>query len=94
LGCDARRQRHWDYDSALHIAQRAVRLGRERGALEALTSAANTWGQAAAFGGDFETAAVLTVEFDAIKEATGSGIAPLGKVALAGLRGREAEASR
>jgi DNA-binding CsgD family transcriptional regulator len=83
----------WDYDSALHIAQRAVRLGRERGALEALTSAANTWGQAAAFGGDFETAAVLTVEFDAVKEATGSGIAPLGKVALAGLRGREGEAS-
>ena len=83
----------WDYDSALRIAQRAVQLGRERGALEALTSGANTWGQAAAFGGDFETAAALTAEFHAVKEATGSGIPPLGEVALAGLRGREGDAS-
>jgi DNA-binding CsgD family transcriptional regulator len=83
----------WDYDGALGIAQRAVQLGRDLGALEALNSALNTWGQAAASGGDFETAALLTAEFDAVKEATGSGIAPLAKVALAGLRGREVEAS-
>jgi len=83
----------WDYDSGLEIGQRAVQLGRDLGALEALNSAENCWCQAAATGGDFETAALLAVEFHAVREATGSGIAPLGELALAGLRGREAEAS-
>jgi DNA-binding CsgD family transcriptional regulator/tetratricopeptide (TPR) repeat protein len=83
----------WDYESGFEIGRRAVQLGRDLGALEVLNSAKNCLAQAAASGGDFETAALLAVEFHAVKEATGSGIAPLGEVALAGLRGREAHAS-
>jgi hypothetical protein len=44
-------------------------------------------------GGDFASATSFTAEFDAVKEATGSRVAPLARVALAGVRGREAEAS-
>ena len=50
-------------------------------------------GQAAAFGGDFATAALLIAEVDAVKEATGTRIAPHAALALAGIRGQEAEAT-
>jgi DNA-binding CsgD family transcriptional regulator len=40
------------------------------------------------------TAALLTAELDAVKEATGTSIAPLAALALAGIRGQEGEASR
>ncbi|HEX8103157.1 MAG TPA: AAA family ATPase, partial [Solirubrobacteraceae bacterium] len=43
----------WDYDRGVAIGQRAVELCRRLGALEALNSAENCRGQAAAFGGDF-----------------------------------------
>jgi len=49
-------------------------------------------GQAAAVGGDFTNAALLIAEVDAVKEATGTRIAPYAAIALAGIRGREAEA--
>ena len=44
-------------------------------------------------GGDFAGAALLIAEVDAVKEATGTRIAPYAAIALAGLRGQEAEAS-
>ena len=50
-------------------------------------------GQAAAWGGDFELAEVMVAEVDAVREATKSRIAPYAAISLAGLRGREAEAS-
>ena len=53
----------------------------------------NACGQAAAFGGDFALAAQLVAEVEAVKEATGTRIPPHGAIALAGLRGREAEAA-
>ena len=83
----------WDYDSGLEIGMRAVQLARDSGALEVLAVADNACGQAAAFGGDFATAALLIAEVDAVKEATGTRIAPHAAIALAGIRGREAEAS-
>jgi DNA-binding CsgD family transcriptional regulator/tetratricopeptide (TPR) repeat protein len=83
----------WDYDRGLEIATLAVRLARESGALEALAVVDNACGQAAAAGGDFATAALLTAELDTLKEATGTGIAPHAGLALAGLRGHEAGAS-
>ncbi len=83
----------WDYDSCLEIGTRAVELARDSGALEALAVADNACGQAAAFGGDFATAALMVAEVEAVKEATGTRIAPHAAIALAGLRGREAEAS-
>ena len=83
----------WDYDSSLEIGTRAVELARDSGALEALAVADNACGQSAAFGGDFASAALLVAEVEAVKEATGTRIAPHAALALAGLRGREPEAS-
>jgi hypothetical protein len=81
----------WDYDGCLEVGTRAVQLARESGALEALAVVDNALGQAAAFGGDFATAALLIAEVAAVKEATGTRIAPHAALALAGIRGHEAE---
>ena len=83
----------WDYDLCLEIAGRAVQLARDLGALEVLAVADNACGQAAASGGDFASASLLISEVDAVKEATGTRIPPHAAIALAGIRGREAEAS-
>jgi hypothetical protein len=45
------------------------------------------------FAGDLTAAASLIDEVQAVTEATGSNPAPYGAVALAAMRGREAEAS-
>ena len=71
---------------------RAVEAARDAGALEVLAAADNACGQIAAFGGDFAAAAALIAEVEAVKEATGTRIAPHAAIALAGIRGREAEA--
>ena len=83
----------WDYDSGLEIGMRAVQLARDAGALEVMAFVHNGIAQAAVVGGDFATAAALAAEVDAVKEATGSRVAPVGGLALAGFRGREAEAT-
>ena len=83
----------WDYDRCLEIGTRAVQLARDLGALEVLAAADNACGQAAAFGGDFASAARLIAEVDAVKEATGTRIGPYAAIALAGLRGQEAGAT-
>jgi len=83
----------WDYDIGLEIGSRAVALARDSGALEVLAVVDNTCGQAAAFGGDFASAAMLVAEVEAVKEATGTRIAPYAALALAALRGRELEAA-
>ena len=53
----------------------------------------NVLGQAVALGGDFAQAAMLAAEADGVTEATGARVAPYAALALAGLHGREAEAS-
>ena len=83
----------WDYDRGLGIGTRAVQLARDLGALELLAAADNACGQAAVFGGDFASAALLAAEVEAVKEATGTRIGPYAAIALAAMRGREAEAS-
>jgi DNA-binding CsgD family transcriptional regulator len=83
----------WDYDSCVRIGARAVQLARDAGALESLPVADNAYGQALAFGGDLTNAALLIAEVDAVKEATGTHIAPHAALAAAGIRGREAETS-
>ena len=83
----------WDYDCGLEIGMRAVQAARDSGALEVLAAADNACGQMAAFGGDFASAGVLTAEVDAVKEATRTRIPPHAAIAVAGIRGREAEAS-
>ena len=84
----------WDYEGGLEIPMRAVQLARDSGALEVLAVADNVYGQAAAWGGDFELATLMAAEVEAVKEATGSRIGPYAAISLVGLRGREAEASR
>jgi DNA-binding CsgD family transcriptional regulator len=83
----------WDYVTGLQIGTRTVQLARDAGALEALGVADNACGQALSFGGDFAGAARLVAEVDAVKEATGTRIAPHAAIALAGLRGQEVETS-
>ena len=83
----------WDYDSGLEIGARAVQLARDSGLLEVLAVVDNACGQAAAFGGDFASAGVLVAEVDAVKEATGTRIPPHAGIALAALRGQEADAA-
>jgi DNA-binding CsgD family transcriptional regulator len=83
----------WDYDSGLAIGTRAAQLARDAGALEVLAAADNACGQAAAFGGDVGGAALLAAEVDAVKEATRTRIPPLAAIAVAGIRGQEAEAT-
>jgi DNA-binding CsgD family transcriptional regulator len=81
----------WDYDRGLEIGRRAVRRARDLGALEALAVADNACGQLAAFGGDLESAAKLIGEVDAVKEATGTRIARHAAIAVAGIRGQDAD---
>jgi ATP/maltotriose-dependent transcriptional regulator MalT len=70
-----------------------VQLARDAGALEVLAVADNVYGQAAVWGGDFELAALLVAEVEAVKDATGSRIGPYSAISLGGFRGRESEAS-
>ena len=83
----------WDHTRSLEIGSRTVHLARDAGVLEVLAAADNACGQAAAFGGDFATAALLIAEVDAVKEATGTRIGPYAAMALAALRGQEAAAA-
>ncbi|MBJ7330264.1 MAG: AAA family ATPase [Solirubrobacteraceae bacterium] len=82
----------WDHDACMAIGRRTVDLARETGALETLALADNTCGQAAAFAGDFATASRLSAEVEAVRDATGTRLAPYAVIALAGLRGQEAAA--
>ena len=84
----------WDYDGCLEIGTRVVELARHSGALAVLAAAGNGCGQTYALGGDFAGAALLAAELDAVKEATGTRIAQFAAIALAGIRGREDEASK
>jgi ATP/maltotriose-dependent transcriptional regulator MalT len=83
----------WDYDSCLEIGARVVELARDSGALAVLAAAANGCGQTYALGGELTRAALLAAELDAVREATGSRVAQFAAIALAGVRGREDEAS-
>jgi DNA-binding CsgD family transcriptional regulator len=84
----------WDYDCCAAVATREVELARESGALEVLAVGVNVLGQAAALGGDFARATLLVAEADAVREATGTRVAPYGALVLAAFRGRESEAAK
>jgi DNA-binding CsgD family transcriptional regulator len=83
----------WDYDTCLAVATRGVEVARDSGALEVLAVATNVLAQAVSLGGDFSRAAMLIAEAEAVREATGTLVAPYGALVLAALRGEEAEAS-
>jgi len=81
----------WDADAGRAIIARQIRLARAAGALEELPVdlIALAWDDA--WRGDFEAAASLIAETDAITEVTGSRVAPYIPMFLAALRGNQAE---
>jgi DNA-binding CsgD family transcriptional regulator len=81
----------WDADAARAIMVRQIRLGRAVGALEELPVNLIALAYDDAWRGDFEAAASLVVETDAIAGATGSRIAPYIPMFLAALRGHQGE---
>jgi DNA-binding NarL/FixJ family response regulator len=83
----------WDFDTCLAVATRGAALARESGALEVLAVSVNVLTQAVALSGDFDSAALLIAEADAVTEATGTRVGPYGALVLAALRGHESEAA-
>jgi DNA-binding CsgD family transcriptional regulator len=75
------------------VSSRQIELARGAGALTLLSIALNGQGMIATWRGEFETAASLSAEDEALKEATGTRIAPYGAMLLAAYRGRTTEAS-
>jgi DNA-binding CsgD family transcriptional regulator len=92
LGCITA-MRVWDDDRWELLSARYVQLARETGALSELPLALTARAYILLFAGDLTAAASLTVELQAVKEATGSGLAPYAALGLAALRGDEAGAS-
>jgi DNA-binding CsgD family transcriptional regulator len=82
----------WDDDSWRAIVAVQVRLARNAGALETLPLHLATAGIITAWSGAFAAAAALIAESEAVCEATGARIPSYAALALAGLRGRQAEA--
>ena len=68
-------------------------LARETGALADLQLALSQRISMHLFAGELSTAASLVEELQATTEATGTTLAPYGRVGLLALRGREAEAA-
>ena len=88
-----RRSRSGTTEAGAAIGARQVELARGAGGLALLSIALNGHSMIAAWSGEFETAASLAAEDEALKEATGAGIAPYGAMLLAAYQGRRAEAS-
>jgi DNA-binding CsgD family transcriptional regulator/tetratricopeptide (TPR) repeat protein len=83
----------WDFETCVAVAARDVQLARDSGALAVLVVAVNVLAQAVALSGDFERAESLIAEALAVRDATGAQVAPYGALVLAGLHGREPDAS-
>ncbi len=82
----------WDDEMWDTLSERLVQLARETGALADLQLALSQRISMDLFAGQLSTAASLVEELEVTTEATGSTLAPYGRVGLLALRGREAEA--
>jgi hypothetical protein len=83
----------WDIEALHAIAGRQVQLVQEAGALAQLPLYLTQLSSALIWMGDYEGAAALIAESDAVATATGSYLPPHNLTWLWGLQGREAEAS-
>jgi DNA-binding CsgD family transcriptional regulator len=83
----------WDDERWDALSERHVRLARETGALADLQLALSQRISMHLLAGELSTAASLVEELQATTEATGTTLAPYGRVGLLALRGREAEAA-
>jgi DNA-binding CsgD family transcriptional regulator len=81
--------RVWDDDGWEALSARHVRLARRAGALSELPLALTSHACMLLYAGELTAAASLTGEAQAIKEATGTNLAPYGALGLAALRGDE-----
>lgn len=84
--------RIWDHDRWDSVSARHVQLARETGALSELPLAMTSHAFVLLFAGELAAAAWLTDEMQAVKEATGSGLAPYADIGVAAFRGDEARA--
>jgi DNA-binding CsgD family transcriptional regulator len=84
----------WDVETSQSILLRQLQSAREAGLLGQLLVYVNALGIWATWYGRFAEAASLIAEGEAIAEATGTRFAPLAAIALAGLRGSEADATQ
>lgn len=82
----------WDFESRDAVLTRFLRMARQAGALAPLAFALNGNAITAAWTGDFEAAARLCAEAEAVTEATGSRVPPFGGMLFAALRGQESVA--
>ncbi|MBO0850258.1 MAG: LuxR family transcriptional regulator, partial [Pseudonocardia sp.] len=85
--------RLWDDERWEVLSTRYVQLARETGTLSELPLALTARVYILLFAGELTAAASLIDELQAVKEATGSGLAPYAALGLAALRGDEARAS-
>ena len=92
LACVAAAVRIWDDGSWDALSARHVRLARDTGALSELPLALTSRAFLHLFSGQLTAAAALTEEIQAVKEATGSGLAPYGALGLAAFLGAETRA--
>jgi hypothetical protein len=83
----------WDDDRWDLLTDNYVRLARDLGALRELPSSLSARAFMLLFAGELTAAAALVEEEQAATEATGSHLASYSDVAVAALRGSEAEAS-
>ncbi|HET9007864.1 MAG TPA: AAA family ATPase [Actinomycetes bacterium] len=83
----------WDDDRWDLLTDNYVRLARDLGALRELPSSLSARAFMLLFAGELTAAAALVEEEQAATEATGSHLASYSDVAVAALRGNEAEAS-
>jgi DNA-binding CsgD family transcriptional regulator len=83
----------WDDDAWREMLARRAALARDIGALDQLPIDLGAMGTAAAWSGDFEGAAALIAEADAVGQVTGRCAAPVAAMMLASLRGNHAEAT-
>lgn len=84
----------WDDEAWHDLADRAVRLAREAGALGVLPIALCYRAGVHVFAGEFAAASALLEEGDAIAKATGNAPIPYGRLMLTAWRGDEAPALR
>jgi len=82
----------WDYESLDALSARQVKLARDSGAPIALPPAFSMRVGVHLLAGEFTTAASMVAEAESVTEATELSSAPYGPLALAAVRGQEAEA--
>ncbi|TYT22557.1 helix-turn-helix transcriptional regulator, partial [Luteimonas viscosa] len=83
----------WDDETIYVLADRAVRLAREAGALTTLPAALNALASVLVLTGELTSAAELLAEEGAITRATGAPPLPNARLVLAAWRGRQPETS-